>query len=106
MPFGQQLIAYAVQFLLTFLFISGTVTRIIKFVLRRVFHSGNDTAAVMTFVIANVVIFGLLFMGGGNVGSTFEADDVIQELTLIVWLILDWTVLPKRTKTKDISKDQ
>jgi|ERR1700686_3950412 len=103
MSFQQQLVSYVVQFLLMLVF-TGLVTRVVKFVLRRVFHSGRDTAAVMTFVVANIVLFGLL-LKGRNIGFTFQPDDAIEELALIVWLVLDWTVLPRRTKNQDISRD-
>jgi hypothetical protein len=101
MSFGQELVSYAVQFLLMFLF-TGLVTRAIKFVLKQVFHSGKDAAAVTTFVVANIVLFGLL-LKGRNVGFTFEPDDAIEELALIAWLVLDWAVLPRRAKTTNNS---
>ena len=87
-----------------FLFV-WVVTRFIKFLWKRAFDYSDDTVAVMGFVIANIVLFGAL-LAGRNRGFRFEADDAFMEAALIVWLILDWTVLPRRTKTKDMAKDQ
>ena len=96
MSSSDEIIRYAVEFVFMF-GLTGIVTRIIKVILRRGFKTGHDTTAVMTFVLGNIVYFGLL-LKGRNVGFLFQATDAIDELALVTWLILDWTVLARKNK--------